>query len=259
LSRNNWRDTAVVISSGVMILVVSQLLTQTGNAQLLKGITSILAPLVALFLGVMGLRIYGKESDTKDDNYATLNLWLAIGLIMLSFAELAISLLSLSQSPQEMILIVALVQLPGLILWGLGIIQYLRSLNLALGLVEANILWMGIFLITTLSTLCLIVIVAIQFPMIGMFESIILSPIIVGLTLYTAICVMFVWIFRKGSISKPLFLLLGALALYLARSILWLFAESSLGSPTDGVIAIEAFILCGAALLLARDLGSINT
>jgi len=98
-----------------------------------------------------------------------------------------------------------------------------------------------------------------QFTTIDLVESLVLSPIIVGLTLLTIIITILVWIFRKGTLAKPLFLLLGALALYLIRILLWIFVDASLESPTDGVIAIESFILCGGALLLARDLGKIDT
>ncbi len=259
MRRTVWRDTLVVISAGLIILITSLLLIRTGNDQLLLVITSVLAPLVALFLGIMGLRIYGKESGTKADKFSTLNLWLAIGLIMLSLAEVAGTLVGLSQSPDQMILIVALAQMPGLILWGLGIIQYIHSLNSSLGFVKANNRWLGFFLIATLSTISLVVIIVTQFTTMGLVESLILSPTIVGLTLLTGITTILVWIFRKGTLAKPLFLILGALSLYLIRVLLWIFVDASLESPTDGVIAIESFILCGAALLLARDLGKIDT
>lgn len=255
MRRTDWRDTLVVISVGLIILVTSLLLITTGNDQLLLVITSVLAPLVALFLGIMGMRIYGKDSGTKDDKFNTLNLCLAIGLIMLSLAEIAGTLVGLSQSQNQLILIVALAQMPGLILWGLGIIQYIRSLNSSLGFVKSNNRWIGVFLIATLSTISLVVIIVTQFTTIGLVESLILSPMIVGLTLLTIITTILVWIFRKGILAKPMFLMLGALSLYLIRVLLWLFVDTSLESPTDGVIAIESFILCGGALLLARDLG----
>ncbi len=259
MRRTDWRDTIVVISVGLIILVTSLLLITTGNDQLLLVVTSALTPLVALFLGIMGLRIYAKESANRDDKYNTLNLWLAIGLIMLSLAEIAGSLVGLSQSPQQMLLIVALAQMPGLILWGLGIMQYLRSLNSSLGIVKSNNLWIGLFLIAALSTISLVAIIVTQFTTIDLIESLVLSPIIVGLILLTIITAILVWIFRKGTLAKPLFLILGALALYLVRVLLWTFVDASLESPTDGVIAIESFILCGGALLLARDLGNIDT
>jgi len=257
--KTDWRDTIVVISVGFIILITSLLLITTGNDQLLLVITSVLAPLVALLLGIMGLKIYGKESVNRDDKYNTLNLWLSIGLIMLSLAEIAGTLVGIPQTPHQIILIIALTQMPGLILWGMGIIQYLRSLNSSLGLVKSNNLWLGIFLIATLSTIGLVVVITTQFTTIGLIESLVLSPIIVELTLLTITATTLVWIFRKGTLAKPLFLLLGALALYLVRILLWIFVDASLGSPTDGVIAIESFILCGGALLLGRDLGIIDT
>jgi len=254
VKETDWKNTVIVISVGLIILIASLLLTVSGNGELLLGINSVLVPLVALFLGVMGLRIYGKNSSTRDDRFYSMNLWLSIGLIMLSFAEIARTLVSLSMNPTEMILIVALVQLPGLLLWGLGIIQYLRSLNSALGYVKSNNLWVMLFLAATLSSIGLIVVNATQFTTIGLLENIVLSPIIVGLALFSVITIMLVGIFREGVLAKPLFLVLGALILYLVRCLLWLFTDTGLESPTDGLIAIESFILCGAALLLAKNL-----
>ena len=259
MSKTDWRNTVFVISVGMIILLVSLLLTTTGNGVLLFSIMAIVAPLIALFLGVIGLRIYSRDSDSKDDRFNTFNYWFAIGLIILSLAEIAASLVSLSVEPQQMILIVALIQLPGLLLWGIGILQYLRSLNSALGYVEPQNLWIGLFLVTTLSTIGLVVIIITQLPMVGLIESIVLSPMIVGLGLFVILTTVLVVIFRKGLLAKPLFLILGALLLYLVRCILWLISDIGLAAPTDRVIAAEAFILCGAALLMARNLGSIDT
>lgn len=259
MKQTDWRNTVIVISVGMVILIVSLLMTATGNDALLFGIMAVVTPLVALFLGVMGLQIYSRDSDSKDDRFNAFNYWFAIGLIMLSLAEIAGVLVSISLDPQQMILIIALAQLPGLLLWGIGIIQYLRSLNSALGYVKPNNLWIGLFLATTLSTITLVVIIVTQFPAIGLIESIVLSPIVVGLALFVIITTALVWIFRKGSLAQPLFLILLALLLYLVRCSLWLFTDVGLTIPTDRVIAVEAFILCGTALLMARNLGSIDT
>ena len=259
MSKTDWRNTVLVISVGMIILIVSLILTGTGNDESLFVVMSIVAPLVALFLGVVGLRIYSRDSDSKDDRFNTLNYWFAIGLIMLSFAEIAGTLVGLSIGPQQMTLIIALAQIPGLLLWGIGILQYLRSLNAALGYIEPQKLWIGLFLATTLSTISLVVIVVTQIPTVGLIETLVLSPMVVGLAMYVIISTALVVIFRNGTLAKPLFLILGALLLYLVRCSLWLVFSVGFIIPTDRVIAAEAFILCGAALLMARSLGRIDT
>ena len=247
-------NTLVVISLGLLFLIVSILVIATGNVSLQLGINAVMTPLVALFLGVSGIRIYGKEYTTRSDKFYTMNLWFAIGLIMLSLAEIGRSIISFTLNTSGIILIVALIQLPGLLLWGIGIIQYLRSLNSAMDFIPTDTLWTILFFIVTISTAGLILINAILFPTIGFFENIVLSPIIVGLAVFSVSNAILVWVFRKGSLSQPLFLIFGALGLYLIRCIFWLFTSTALESPTDGLIAIESFILCGAALQLARDL-----
>ncbi|TFG97626.1 hypothetical protein E4H12_08130 [Candidatus Thorarchaeota archaeon] len=255
----DWQIISSVIFSGLLFLIAGLLFAAIGRDTWFLGITMVFAPLIALSFGASGLRIYAKDTVNKDDRFNTMNLWLAIGLIMLSFAEIAVTLVRLSLNPPQMALIIALVHLPGLLLWGIGIIQYLRSLNSSLGFIDANKLWMGLFLFATLTTLSLIVITVIQFPVIGPIEIMVLSPIIVGISVFTIITTGLVWIFRNGSLVKPLFFILGALLLYFVRSLLWLFADTTLGSPIDGLFAIESFILCGTALFMARNLGNIHT
>lgn len=250
----DWRTILSIIVPSLLFLIAGLMFAAIGRDAWFLGITMVFAPLIALLLGASGLRTYAKDSVNKDDRFNTMNLWLAIGLIMLSFAEMAVTLVRLSLNPPQMALIIALVQLPGLLLWGLGIIQYLRSLNSSLGFMDANKLWTVLFFITTLSTLGLIVTTVIQFSTIGFIEIIVLSPIIVGISLFAIITTGLVWIFRKGSLVIPLFFILGALILYFVRSMLWLFADTTLGSPIDGLLAIESFILCGAALLFSRNL-----
>jgi len=254
LRRIDWQNTLVIVSLGLLYLVVSILLITTGFGSSLLGVNGILTPLVALFLGVMGIRIYGRDYTARADKFYTMNLWFAIGLIMLSLAEIAKSIISFTLNLSGMISIVALIQLPGLLLWGIGIIQYLRSLNSAMDYFPTNTFWTILFIIITIATAGFIVSNAMLFPTIGIFENIVLSPIIVGLMLFSVSNAILVWIFRKGSLAQPLFLIFGALGLYLVRCILWLFMNTALETPTDGLIAIESFILCGAALQLARDL-----
>jgi hypothetical protein len=152
-----------------------------------------------------------------------------------------------------------LVQLPGLFLWGIGLIQYLESLNSALGYIKTDQLWTGLFIAAILSTFTLIAVVLTQFPTIGIIETIVLSPIIVSLVIFSIIIGAFVVVFRKGIIAGPLLLILGALSLYAIRCILWLIADTWILTPTDRVIAAEAFILCGIALLLSKNLRVLET
>ena len=254
MRRIDWQKPFILISLGLLFLILSIVLVATGNGSLQLGINSVLTPLVALLLGVNGIRIYERDFTTRSDKFYTMNLWLSIGLIMLSLAEIARSIISFTLDSTGIILIVALVQIPGLLLWGIGIIQYLRSLNSAMDFIPTDTLWIILFFIVTFSTAGFIIINAILFPTIGIFENIVLSPIIVGLAIFSASNAILVWIFRKGSLAQPLFLIFGALTLYLVRCIFWLFTSTALESPTDGLIAIESFILCGAALLLARNL-----
>jgi FlaA1/EpsC-like NDP-sugar epimerase len=165
-------------------------------------------------------------------------------------------IVNLIQSPPPIEVIVGLVQMPGLLLWGFGILQYLRSVNSALELIESGKLWIILLMLTALATSCLIVINALYNPWIGFVENIVLSPLVIGLVMFTIIALGLVLIFRQGEFAKSLFLIFIGFFLYFIRTAQWTLATSVLGTPANSFFALEACVFFGAAFVLARNLSN---
>jgi len=254
LSRTGLTDTILIIASGFAVLLISVLLIAIGIGYPVTIILSIITPLAAFGIGVVGLRIYAEKSEARNDRLNVLTLWLSMGLIMFSLAEITGTLAKLTQTTQQMILTMIMIQIPGILLWGLGIVQYLSSLNAAMKISDSGRLWSVLIGLEGVSSIGLILVMAFLFPDTYLIERIILSPIIIGLLLFSVISLGLVWIFRDGLLSRPLLFIFMSFSLLAIRTILWATSEFQVNTPLDSLMAIEVYVFCGAALLLSRDL-----
>ncbi|TFG32258.1 hypothetical protein EU527_10460 [Candidatus Thorarchaeota archaeon] len=253
MRRTGWTDSILIIALGLAVLMLSLLLASTGYLTIMLSILSVITPMTALLLGVFGLRIYAGKSEAREDRLHTLNLWFSIGLIMFSLAEITGTLVRFTQNSQQMVLTIILIHIPGILLWGFGIIQYLSSLNMVFKFSDNGKLWIVLVVISGIASISLIVVMAVQSSESYLVEKIILSPIMVGLILFTIITGGLVWIFRGGLLSRPLLFTLSAFSLLAIRIIFWVLTEFQLGTLFDSLISIEVYVLCGAGLMLSKD------
>ncbi len=258
MRRTGWTDTIIILASGFAVLLVSMLMMCLGDEYLVYQTLSIITPLVALFLGIIGLKIYAGRSEVRNDRLNILNLWLSVGLIMFSLAEITSTLARLTQNTQQMILMMLLIQIPGILLWGLGIIQYLNSLNDVIKISNSGKIWIVLAIMTGASSIGLALVMSYFLPLSYLIERIILSPILVGLLLFSIISLGLVWIFRNGLLSRPLFFIFSSFSLLTVRIVFWIVTDFQVNTLVDILIAFEVYIMCGATLLLSRDLDRLN-
>ena len=252
MSLSGWRNAGIIILTGLVILLVSVILYYSGDALSLSIFSSFLAPLAAFFLGVAGLNAFGRESLVKDDRFHSLNVWMALGLIVFSLSEIAGVILHTLGST-EIIFTIGLVQLPALLLWGLGVLGYLQSSNSALG-VAGNNMWPRVILIGTIAGLGLFVLETLFIPGSGLLHIGISVPMVVGLSIILIALGRLLWTLRGGLIAKPLILLFLGVLLFFIRNLFWSFITYAPGSPFDYVIATEAYVLIGASIIAASRL-----
>jgi hypothetical protein len=251
VSHKGWRNAGLIIFTGLAILIISISLYFVGDSTTLKIFTSFLVPLVAFFLGVMGLSAFGRDSLVKDDGFHALNVWMALGLIMFSIAEIAGVILHTIGST-EIVFTIGLVQLPALLLWVLGVLGYLKSSNSALG-ISGEKMWAYVILIATIAGLCLIVVETLFFPRSLLYIGISV-PMVVGLGIILIALTRLLWTLRSGLISRPLMLMFMGVLLYFIRNLFWSFVTYAPGSPFDYVTAIESYVLIGSSLIVASRL-----
>jgi hypothetical protein len=243
-----------IILLGMLILIVSVLLLALGFDVFAYSLTSILAPFIALFIGILGISFFGRESFLKEDRYHTLNVWIALGLIFFSLADITTILVFMTEASNQICFTIGLVQIPGLLLWSMGILGYLKSLNSSLRLTEGTQLWQALGVITTLSSLSLIVILAIIFPTRNLLSTIVFVPIVVVLGLIMCLILGMLWMFKDGFIARPLLLLLFGVILLFIRAVFWQIEDYCGGNSINQITAIESYLLVGASFLIASRL-----
>ena len=247
----------ILILLGVMFLVISFFLLVIGFDELVSNYSMIIAPITALLMGIMGISFFGRESFLKEDRYHTLNVWFALGLVFFSLADITTILVYISSNSSEICFTIGLVQIPGLLLWALGIVGYLKSLDSSLRLTEGTQLWLALGIVTSLATLSLVVIVTIVFPSRNILSSLVSVPILVVLGLIMCIITGIFWIFKDGYISRPLLLLLVGVAFLFIRNIFWQIENFCDGNALNQLAAIESYLILGASFLIASELNVI--
>ena len=228
-----------------------------GMLSILTTLTTALSPAIALFLGIIGLNFFGRESIVKEDRFHAMNVWMALGLVVFSLSEITGVLLRFTESSSDIYFTVGLVQMPALLLWGLGVVGYLRSSNSVLGVFNGNRMGSILIIITALASLFLVVIMTLIHPAQSLFITFVSVPMIAGLGITLCILGGIVWILRGGLIARPLILMFFGILLLLIRSLFWGFVNYCPGSPFDYVTAIEGYILVGASLAAASGLDDV--
>ncbi len=259
MSQSGWKYAAIIIFTGFVILMIVEVLYFAGLNSILSMLTTVLSPVIALFLGIIGLNVFGRESPVKEDRFHAMNVWMAFGLIVFSISETTGILIRITESSVEICFTVGLVQMPALLLWGLGVVGYLRSSNSALGLFNGHSMGSRIVLVSALCGLALVVIMTLINPVQSLLITFVSVPTIIGLGVTFCILVGISWIMRKGVIARPLVLMALGVLLLLIRSLFWGFLNYCPGSPFDYVTAIEGYILVGAALAAASSLEDMYT
>jgi len=258
VSQSGWKYAAIIIFTGFLILVIAEVMYFTGLRSLLNVLTTTLSPVIAFLLGIIGLNFFGRESLVKEDRFHAMNVWMALGLIVFSLAETAGVLIRYSGMPIEICFTVGLVQMPALLLWGLGVVGYLRSSNSALRVITGNRIGSILVMIVALAGLGMTVIISVIKPAQNLLITFVSVPMVVGLGATLFILGGLVWILREGLIARPLILMfLGVLMLFI-RSIFWAFIQYCPGSPFDYMTVIEGYVLVGAALAVASKLDTVD-
>ena len=257
VSQSGWKYAAIIIFTGFAILMVAEVLYFTGMNTVLTTMTTALSPIIALFLGILGLNFFGRESLVKEDRFHAMNVWMALGLVVFSLAEITGFLIRITESSTEIFFTIGLVQMPALLLWGVGVIGYLRSSNSALGVFTGNRIGSILFIVTAISSLALVVILILINPSQNLLATFVSVPMIVGLGVILCVLGGIIWILREGLIARPLILMFLGVLMLLIRSLFWGIVTYSPGSPFDYVTAIEGYILVGASLAAASRLDDV--
>jgi len=239
---------------GFLILVVFLLLWSSGQFILLDLSNAILAPVTAFLMGIIGLLHFGRESLAKEDRFNQMNVYFSLGLVLFAISEVAASLVGTQEGSESFHFIIGLIQLPGLLLWALGVLGYLRSSNNALG-VTSDTKLVGILIAVPTAFVAVVAsVVVIASPTRNPVEILATAPLTIGLGSVMCALAFILWIFREGKLAWPIFLAFLTLALVFIRIAAWCFVGFSPLEPFGRLLGTEGYLLLGASIAAAKGI-----
>lgn len=254
MSSSRINVTASLLIGGLTVALISLMLWSAGQAGLLSIISKTLAPMTAILVGTIGLSYFGREDFSRKDHFYFMNLFLALGLVLYSIAEISIGIIGHLQESEAFYFLISLTQFPAMLLWAFGVLGYLRASNMVLGVISDKNLVAAVVVIPVSAMFLVVSALSLLTPERNIIEVLATAPGTIGLGMIVAGLAAVIMAFREGRIRIPLgFAFISMLMIFL-RQALWSVLDYSpveLGGQSLGVIA---YLVLGAALASAKDM-----
>ncbi|NWF96275.1 MAG: hypothetical protein HXY34_09030 [Candidatus Thorarchaeota archaeon] len=245
-----WLHALSLVMMGLVILVAAVLSSTMVDLGLFALMMVPIGPTVPLAVGLTGLVGYMREGVIREDMLHTMGLVMSLGLTVAALPETAISIVYPLPDTAQFQFAVALLQVPVMLLWAIGVVGYVFIFNRVVpasrpkttAAVLATILGLIIFTIKTLVSLFIPPPDAVLATICG-FLALCLAVIVGSVT-------ALLWHFRTGKMRIPLILMLFAMIILLSLNIGWC---SSLVSPLHPMIrglTAEAYLALGLSLTI---------
>ncbi|MFW9846388.1 MAG: hypothetical protein ACFFD6_06550 [Candidatus Thorarchaeota archaeon] len=245
---------AVFLLSSITILIVSIALWVSNEHALLLTLGIGLAPLTAAIIGLLGLTVYGRDDFRREDRFHLMNIFFSLGLVLYAISEIAAGLLVGQEGSEAYLFTLSLIQMPGLILWAIGVLGYLRASNAVLQKTNDKTLVGGMIVIPSTAMVLLTIIVTVLSPERDPIEVLTTSPLAIGMGAITLAMAYVLIVFRGGRLAVPLGLAFVALFILTMQIILWCCFGLSPVESFGQVVRTEAYIILGASLTAAKSI-----
>ena len=241
---------------GLAALILALLYSQFNTVDGLRLIIITLTVVTPFIVGSIGLIQFGKDGFVREDPFHMFNILLSIGLFVFGIAEGAA--LVITQIPDSSVFhfTISLIQLFSLISWAIGTLGYLRTSNTILNFTNSRKLFGILAIVSSIPILIPLSFLIGGFAPNHLVEVSTNAPIAIGFALIAFALVILCWVFRRGDLATPLGLSLFGVLLLLVRNLIWSFIGVGPLDVVGQVLALEGYVLLGAALTVARKSGS---
>ncbi|MFX1440120.1 MAG: hypothetical protein ACFFFD_07705, partial [Promethearchaeota archaeon] len=240
--------TFVFVVSALAIPIVSAIAWGLNNQSILSSLGVVSAPVSAFIMGILGLWFFGREDFRPEDRFHLMNLFFSLGLVLYAISEVTASLLANQEGSEAFLFTVSLVQMPGLILWAIGVVGYLRASNSVLKSTNDNRLLAMVVIIPAVAMLILAYLVMVLNPTRNPVEVFTIAPLAIGMGVITLALGYVLLIFRSGRLARPLVLAFLSVLVLTLQIVLWCCIELSPIEPLGQIVRTEAYIVLGIAL-----------
>jgi hypothetical protein len=246
--------TFAFVVSGLAILIASGIAWIVSNQSILSSLGGVSAPVSSFIMGIIGLSFFGREDFRREDRFHLMNLFFSLGLVLYAISEVAASLLANQEGSEAFLFTVSLVQMPGLILWAIGVIGYLRASNSVLKSTNDNRLLVMMVIIPAVAMLILASLVMALNPTRNPVEVFTTAPLAIGMGIITLALGYVLLVFRSGRLARPLVLAFLSVLVLTLQIVLWCCIELSPIEPLGQIVRTEAYIVLGIALTSAKSI-----
>ncbi len=217
----------------------------TGLTSVLLLLIIVLGPAIATITGALGIRRYARGGFVGHDQFTAMNLLVALGVGVLVLPEILASIITIVPSATSDVMVVMLLQFPGVILWTLGTMSYYSAAISALKRrsVRGDIATMIVVaaIVTVTPTWLSVDSPASR----DVIRALAYFPTTTALGATVIALAALAWSFRGGRIGIFIIVLLAGMIVYLVQSLMW----GALGIlPTDIItrlLSVEAYVLLG--------------
>jgi hypothetical protein len=205
-------------------------------------------------MGFAGLVLFGREDFRREDRFHLMNLFFSLGLVLYGISEVAAGLLANQEGSEAYLFTISLIQMPGLILWAIGVLGYFRASNSVLDATTDNRLVGAMIVIPSVAILTLATLSLFQNPTRNPIEVITTAPLAIGMGAITLAIGYVMVVFRGGKLARPIGLAFFALLVLALQISLWCCVGLSPVEPLGQLARTEAYIVLGAALASAKGI-----
>jgi hypothetical protein len=232
--------TLAFLVSAVAILLLGVIAWINSEHSILAAMGMLSAPFSAFIMGFIGLVLFGREDFRREDRFHLMNLFFSLGLVLYGISEVAASLLANQEGSEAYLFTISLIQMPGLILWAIGVLGYLRASNSVLETTNDGRLVGAMIVIPSVAMLTLASVVLFQNPTRNLIEVLTTALLAIGMGVITLAIGYVMIVFRL-------------LVLTLQIS-LWCCVGLSPVEPLGQLVRTEAYLILGVALASAKGI-----
>ena len=251
MSSSRINVTALLLIGGLTAALISLMLWSAGEIGFLGVISRILAPMAAILVGIIGLGYFGREDFSREDRFHFMNLFLSLGLVLYSIAEISVGIISHLQESEAFYFLVSLTQFPGILLWAFGVLGYLRAANLVLGSISDRNLVAIVVAIPVSAMFLVVSALALLVPERNILEVLATAPATVGLGMIAASLAVVIIVFRQGRIRTPLLFAFISFLMVFLRQAFWSVLDYSQAEPGGQALGVIAYFTSVYGLLIS--------
>ncbi|MCF2136823.1 MAG: hypothetical protein K9W43_06210 [Candidatus Thorarchaeota archaeon] len=230
---------------GIMSLIIGAF---SGNLQAFTYIVLFLGPVLTIVIGTIGIRKYSQSGEIiGSDQFSAMNSFFALGVIVLTLSEAMATIVWFLPNPVDYLSIIFILQLPGLLLWALGVTSYFQGCIATIGNIAVKKAHMAVvvaaiitsIIITQLSNSSIVVILS-------------EGPALVVLLISAYSLGWLLWSFRHGTLRVHIGLLLLATGIFLAQNLAWNIFGVLPTQELARILTIEAYLAIGATQAMTQ-------